>query len=87
MLYHPDRLLYPMKRAREDRGKDTFERISCDEATEIILREMGKVIETYGAESIWVTQGTGRDINGYGPLMARYLGTHNNGTGYLSGIA
>lgn len=28
MLYHPDRLLYPMKRAREDRGKDTFERIS-----------------------------------------------------------
>lgn len=87
MLYHPDRLLYPMKRAREDRGKDTFERISWDEATEIILREMGKVIETYGAESIWVTQGTGRDINGYGPLMARYLGTPNYGTGFLSGIA
>lgn len=87
MLYHPDRLLYPMKRARKDRGKDAFERISWDEATEIILREMGKVIETYGAESIWVTQGTGRDINGYGPLMARYLGTPNYGTGFLSGIA
>ena len=50
-------------------------------------REMGKVIDTYGAESIWVTQGTGRDINGYGPLMARYLGTPNYGTGFLSGIA
>ena len=87
MLYHPDRLLYPMKRAREDRGKDAFKRITWDEATEIILEEMGKVIDTYGAESIWVTQGTGRDINGYGPLMARYLGTPNYGTGFLSGIA
>lgn len=87
MLYHPDRLLYPMKRDPKDRGKNTFERISWDEATEIILREMGKVIDAYGAESIWVTQGTGRDINGYGPMMARYLGTPNYGTGFLSGIA
>lgn len=87
MLYHPDRLLYPMKRKREERGRNTFERISWEEATDIILEEMGKVIETYGAESIWVTQGTGRDINGYGPLMARYLGTPNYGTGFLSGIA
>ena len=50
------------------RGMGDLVRTSWDEATEIILEEMGKVIDTYGAESIWVTQGTGRDINGYGPL-------------------
>ncbi|MEG0071408.1 MAG: molybdopterin-dependent oxidoreductase [Raoultibacter sp.] len=87
MLYHKDRLKYPMKRAKEERGKNTFERISWDEAYDIIEREMKQVIETYGNEAIWVTQGTGRDINGYGPLMAQYFGTPNYGTGFLSGEA
>lgn len=45
MLYHPDRLLYPMKRKREERGQNAFERVSWEKATEIILEEMGKVIE------------------------------------------
>ncbi len=71
MLYHEDRLKYPLKRKKEDRGKNTFERISWDEAYDIIEREMKAVIDKYGARSIWVTQGTGRDINGYGPLMAQ----------------
>ena len=87
MLYHKDRLRYPMKRAKEDRGKNTFERITWDEAYDIIEREMKAVIEKYGPESIWVTQGTGRDINGYGKLMALCLGTPNYGTGFLSGQA
>ena len=87
MLYHEDRLKYPMKRAKEDRGKNAFERITWDEAYDIIEREMKAVIEQYGNEAIWVTQGTGRDINGYGPLMAQYLGTPNYGTGFLSGQA
>ena len=87
MLYHEDRLKYPMKRAKEDRGKNAFERITWDEAYDIIEREMKAVIEKFGNEAIWVTQGTGRDINGYGPLMAQYLGTPNYGTGFLSGQA
>jgi anaerobic selenocysteine-containing dehydrogenase len=87
MLYHEDRLKYPLKRKKEDRGKNTFERISWDEAYDIIEREMKAVIDKYGARSIWVTQGTGRDINGYGPLMAQYFGTPNYGTGFLSGQA
>ena len=87
MLYHPDRLRHPLKRDRKDRGKNAFTQISWDEAYEIIEREMKKVIDTYGPEAIWVTQGTGRDINGYGPLMAQYFGTPNYGTGFLSGQA
>ena len=87
MLYHEDRLKYPLKRAKEDRGKNAFTRISWDEAYDLIEREMKAVIDKYGNEAIWVTQGTGRDINGYGPLMAQYLGTPNYGTGFLSGQA
>lgn len=85
MIYHEDRLKYPMKRAKADRGKNTFERISWDEAYDIIEREMGAIIEKYGNEAIYVMQGTGRDINGYTPLTARYFGTPNSGTGFLSG--
>ncbi|MEI3230517.1 MAG: molybdopterin-dependent oxidoreductase [Gordonibacter pamelaeae] len=36
-VYHPDRIRYPMKRAREDRGLDKWERISWDEATDLIV--------------------------------------------------
>jgi anaerobic selenocysteine-containing dehydrogenase len=35
-LYHPDRIIYPMKRDRADRGKDKWERISWDEAIDIV---------------------------------------------------
>lgn len=87
MIYHKDRVLYPLKRNRSDRGKDKFERISWDEAYDIIYDEVTKVIEKYGAKSIWVTQGTGRDINGYGPMLAKFLGTPNYGMGFLSGQA
>ena len=87
VVYHPDRILHPMKRAKEDRGKNTWERISWDEAYDIIYNEMMKVVDTYGAKSIIVTQGTGRDINGYNPLMGYYFGTPNSGMGFLSGEA
>ena len=87
IIYHPDRILYPMKRNREDRGKDAWERISWDEAFDIIYDRMMAVINEYGAQSIFVTQGTGRDINGYTPMTGHYLGTPNSGMGFLSGEA
>lgn len=35
-IENPDRVIYPMKRAKENRGLDKWERITCDEALDII---------------------------------------------------
>ena len=55
----PDRIRYPMKRAREDRGKDAWERITWDEALDILEREVRKIWEDYGPEAIFLSKGTG----------------------------
>lgn len=78
-LYHPDRQLYPMKRARADRGKDRWERISWDEAYDLIVNEYGKIIEKYGPNAIANLTGTGRDPLGYGFFVSKSLGTMNHG--------
>ncbi|MDR1015665.1 MAG: molybdopterin-dependent oxidoreductase [Coriobacteriales bacterium] len=85
MIEHPRRLLYPLQRKRSERGQDSFERCSWDEAFERITTEFGAIIDRYGTQAINVTQGTGRDINGYGPMLARLVGTPNYGMGFLSG--
>ncbi len=61
-VYNKDRLLYPMKRAREDRGKDAWERISWDEALDTIAENFDRIKKEYGAEAVIFQQGTGRDI-------------------------
>lgn len=57
---HPDRLLYPLKRAKEDRGKDKFERITWDEAYATIKEETEKIWAKYGKQSVVNFEGTGR---------------------------
>ena len=57
---HPDRVLYPMKRAKEDRGKDKWQRITWDEAYVIIKEETEKIWAKYGHESSVIFTGTGR---------------------------
>lgn len=83
-VYHEDRLQYPMKRARQDRGKDAFERISWDEAYEIIETEFKRISDEYGPETIMMCQGTGRDIHQITRLNA-CLGSPNEGVPYFSG--
>ncbi len=77
-VYNPDRVLYPMKRAREDRGKNKWERITWDEAYDTIAEKVAYYKENYGAESILVMGGTGREG---GPMLPAYahacLGTPN----------
>ena len=63
---HPDRIVYPMKRAHEDRGKDKWERITWDEAYDIIEKNVKEIKAKYGARSIVLHGGTGREAVMYG---------------------
>jgi anaerobic selenocysteine-containing dehydrogenase len=72
LAYHPDRVRYPMKR------KDSaWERISWDEALDTIAEKFKEVIKEYGAESIVIGQGTGRDYESHLYRFANLLGTPN----------
>lgn len=59
--YSPDRVIYPMKRAYEDRGKMKWERTTWDEALDTICEKVRYYQTTYGPESIVCFGGTGRE--------------------------
>ena len=65
VVYSPDRILHPLKRAREDRGKDKWEPIGWDEALDEIAGKILAAKEEYGPESVAFYSGTGRDIGQY----------------------
>ena len=59
LLYHPDRILYPLKRVGE-RGEGKFERVSWDEALDIVAAKLKEIAEKYGPKSVgWVLGGPG----------------------------
>lgn len=68
-LYAPDRLLYPLRR-RGPRGEGKFERISWDEALDTAARELKRVRDTFGPESIMLAQMTGDvcSLNNFGAM-------------------
>jgi len=76
VVYHPDRLRYPLKRVGE-RGEDKWERISWEEAYETIAGKFNQIKEEYGAESVIFCQGTGRDIMPYLTRLAFTFGSPN----------
>lgn len=51
LVYHPDRLKYPLRRTGA-RGEGKWERISWDEALEEIARRVLSIKESHGAEAI-----------------------------------
>ena len=44
-VYHPDRITHPMKRDPKDRGKDAWERITWEEAYDLICTKVNEVKE------------------------------------------
>jgi anaerobic selenocysteine-containing dehydrogenase/thioredoxin reductase len=59
VMYHPDRLRYPLKRIGE-RGAGKWERISWEEAISIIAGKLKEIKETHGPEAIHVSCGSGQ---------------------------
>lgn len=70
--YHPERLLYPMKRTGK-RGEGQFERISWDEALDKLAAELLRVKTTYGNSALFVPYGTGSYNQLNGSQTARRL--------------
>ena len=75
-MYHPDRLLYPQKRIGP-RGSGQWERISWDEAYDLIAQRMNGLIEQYGPECISSLTGTGRHHLPYFFRLGNAIGTPN----------
>lgn len=76
ILYHPDRLKYPLKRIGK-RGDGKWKRISWEEAYQILAEKINTAKERYGAESIVIAQGTGRHHFQHVPRFAYTIGTPN----------
>ena len=56
--HHADRLKYPLKRTGE-RGSGEFERISWDEATDLVAANITRIKQQYGNTSLYIPYGTG----------------------------
>lgn len=82
-LYHPDQLMYPLKRAGK-RGEGKWERISWEKALDEIAGKLESLRQNYGAESVCVSLGTSRT---YGDFLrkrwANLFGTPNTAGGGL----
>ena len=90
MLYHPDRLKFPMKRVGK-RGEGKFERISWNEAIETIAAQIKRIGDTYGPESRYVNYASGQSWGIHGgknaarKLLALTGGYLNSRNDYSSG--
>lgn len=75
-LYHPDRLLYPLKR-NGPKGSGEFERISWDEALDTITDELLKAREKYGAPAVGFFAGYTKEARPQLQRLAHAFGSPN----------
>ena len=76
LAYHPDRLTYPVKKI-SSKGSGKWERISWDEALDTIAERILRYKEEFGAESVVMGYGTGRENEAAIYRFANLLGTPN----------
>ena len=74
-LYHSDQLLYPLKR-KGQRGENSWERISWDQALDEIAGKLASLKAGYGAETLALNEGTYRS-DMYG-IRTRFLNLFGN---------
>ncbi|OGP62435.1 MAG: hypothetical protein A2169_07520 [Deltaproteobacteria bacterium RBG_13_47_9] len=81
-VYAPDRIQYPLRRVGP-RGKGEFERISWDEALDLVASEIKRVKEIYGPSAILLKTGGGdlAFIHGGGRIIERLLNMFGGHTG------
>ncbi len=72
LVYHPDRVLYPMRREGT-----AWKRIGWDEALDTVAGQITRFQKQYGPESILMAHGTERNLSGYAKRFASTLGTPN----------
>jgi anaerobic selenocysteine-containing dehydrogenase len=81
ILYSPDRLKHPLRRAGQ-RGEGKWDRISWDQALDLVAEGLQQVKRDYGPEAVWFHKGSGHDLCGgdvrpYLHRLANVFGTPN----------
>ncbi len=76
LVYHPDRLKYPLRRTGA-RGEGKWQRISWDEALDEIARRVQAIKDSHGAQAIAMGTGTGRHHIRWVSRFGHALGTPN----------
>jgi anaerobic selenocysteine-containing dehydrogenase len=76
LAYHPDRLTHPVKRVGP-KGSGRWERVSWDEALDTLADRILNFKKEFGAESIVMGYGTGRENEAVIYRFANLLGTPN----------
>jgi anaerobic selenocysteine-containing dehydrogenase len=76
LVYHPDRLTHPVRRIGP-KGSGRWERISWDEALDTIAERMLRSKAVFGAESVVLGYGTGRENEAAIYRFANHFGSPN----------
>jgi anaerobic selenocysteine-containing dehydrogenase len=76
LVYHPDRLKYPLRR-EGPRGSGQWRRISWDEAFDKIVDRLDRIRTEFGPEAIALGTGTGRHHIRWVSRFGHALGTPN----------
>ncbi len=79
IVYHPDRVNYPLKRAGE-RGEGKWQQISWEQALDEIAAKLKEIKASYGAEAVATAGGTWRTATEYRLRFFNLFGSPNHWT-------